>query len=33
MKHLKEKGYTVEDIEGWKNEHSRLNKDINESSY
>ncbi len=28
-----EKGYTVEDLESWKNEHSRLKKDVSESSY
>ncbi len=29
---FEEKGYTSEDVEGWKNEHSRLKNKVNESS-
>jgi hypothetical protein len=28
-----EKGYTADDIETWKNEHSRLKKNVNESGH
>lgn len=30
---FEEKGYTVEDIEAWKNEHTRLKRNVNEGSY
>lgn len=30
---FQEKGYTLEDIKGWENEHSRLKNNVNESSY
>lgn len=30
---FEEKGYTVEDVEDWKNEHSRSKKKVNEGSH
>ena len=30
---FEEKGYTTKDIEEWKDEPSRINKNVNESSY